>query len=175
MSTNSNVVQFSFLAQNAGTPCSNWLGIPADKMAIVREAIAIIDQYNNPSKRTHISSPRDCGEYFKLKLGLLPYEVFAIAYLDNRHGVIGFEELFRGTVDGASIHPREVVRACIERNAVAVVLAHNHPSGSPEPSAADRAITRELRNALDLVGVRVLDHLIIGHGTPVSLAERGLI
>jgi DNA repair protein RadC len=89
--------------------------------------------------------------------------------------VLAFEELFRGTVDGASVHPREVVRACLKHNACAVIFAHNHPSGVAEPSVADRAITRELREALQLVGVRVLDHLVIGHGTPVSMAERGLL
>ena len=122
-----------------------------------------------------LGSPRDSGEYLSARLRHLPYEVFGCLYLDNRHRVLAFEELFRGTVDGASVHPREVVRACLKHNACAVIFAHNHPSGVAEPSAADRAITRELREALQLVGVRVLDHLVIGHGTPVSMAERGLL
>lgn len=126
-------------------------------------------------ERPALSSPRDSGDYLRAQLRDRPYEVFACLYLDNRHRVLGFEELFRGTVDGASVHPREVVRACIRHNACAVIFAHNHPSGVAEPSAADRAITRELRDALQLVGVRVLDHLVIGAGTPVSMAERGLI
>uniref|UniRef100_A0A0U1PAY7 MPN domain-containing protein n=1 Tax=Mizugakiibacter sediminis TaxID=1475481 RepID=A0A0U1PAY7_9GAMM len=84
-------------------------------------------------------------------------------------------ELFRGTLDGAAVHPREVVRACLKHNAAAVIFAHNHPSGVAEPSAADRAITRELREALGLVGVRVLDHLVIGAGPPVSMAALGLL
>ncbi|HEV2540596.1 MAG TPA: DNA repair protein RadC [Frateuria sp.] len=122
-----------------------------------------------------LGSPRDSGDYLSACLRHLPYEVFGCLYLDNRHRVLAFEELFRGTVDGASVHPREVVRACLRHNACAVILAHNHPSGTAEPSAADRAITRELREALKLVGVRVLDHLVIGHGAPVSMAERGLL
>lgn len=125
--------------------------------------------------RPSLGSPRDSGDYLSARLRHLPYEVFGCLYLDNRHRVLAFEELFRGTVDGASVHPREVVRACLKHNACAVILAHNHPSGVAEPSAADRAITRELRDALQLVGVRVLDHLVIGHGTPVSMAERGLL
>ncbi|MEI7035142.1 RadC family protein [Fulvimonas yonginensis] len=125
--------------------------------------------------RPSLGSPRDSGDYLSARLRHLPYEVFGCLYLDNRHRVLAFEELFRGTVDGASVHPREVVRACLKHNACAVIFAHNHPSGVAEPSAADRAITRELREALQLVGVRVLDHLVIGQGTPVSMAERGLL
>ncbi|WP_049622946.1 RadC family protein [Frateuria defendens] len=122
-----------------------------------------------------LSNPRDSADYLRARLRHLPYEVFACLYLDNRHRVIACEELFRGTVDGASVHPREVVRACLQHNAVAVIFAHNHPSGVAEPSAADLAVTRELRTALQLVGVRVLDHLVIGHGEPVSMAARGLL
>ncbi|MEW9625868.1 RadC family protein [Rhodanobacter geophilus] len=122
-----------------------------------------------------LRNPRDSGNYLSARLRHLPYEVFGCLYLDNRHRVLAFEELFRGTVDGASVHPREVVRACLQHNACAVIFAHNHPSGVAEPSAADRAITRELREALQLVGVRVLDHLVIGQGEPVSMAARGLI
>jgi DNA repair protein RadC len=122
-----------------------------------------------------LGNPRDSGHYLSARLRHLPYEVFGCLFLDNRHRVLAFEELFRGTVDGASVHPREVVRACLHHNACAVIFAHNHPSGVAEPSAADRAITRELRDALQLVGVRVLDHLVIGHGEPVSMAARGLL
>jgi DNA repair protein RadC len=126
-------------------------------------------------ERPALGNPRDSGDYLRARLRDLPYEVFGCLYLDNRHRVLAFEELFRGTVDGASVHPREVVRACLKHNACAVIFAHNHPSGVAEPSAADRAITHELRNALQLVGVRVLDHLVIGSGEPVSMAARGLI
>jgi DNA repair protein RadC len=122
-----------------------------------------------------LSNPRDSGDFLRARLRHLPYEVFGCLYLDNRHRVLAFEELFRGTVDGASVHPREVVRACLKHNACAVILAHNHPSGVAEPSTADRAITRELQQALQLVGVRVLDHLVIGADEPVSMAARGLL
>lgn len=122
-----------------------------------------------------LGNPRDSGDYLRARLRHLPYEVFACLFLDNRHRVLAFEELFRGTVDGASVHPREVVRACLGHNACAVIFAHNHPSGVAEPSAADRAITRELGRALELIGVRVLDHLVIGAGEPVSMAARGLL
>jgi DNA repair protein RadC len=126
-------------------------------------------------QKPSLGNPRDSGDYLRAQLRHLPYEVFGCLYLDNRHRVLGFEELFRGTVDGTSVHPREVVRACLRRNACAVIFAHNHPSGVAEPSAADRAITHELRDALQLVGVRVLDHLVIGSGEPVSMAARGLL
>lgn len=122
-----------------------------------------------------LSNPSDSARFIKSRLAHLPYEVFACLYLDNRHRVLEFEELFRGTIDGASVHPREVVRACLKHNAAAVIFAHNHPSGVAEPSAADRAITRELREALGLVGIRVLDHLVVGAGQPTSMAARGLI
>jgi DNA repair protein RadC len=126
-------------------------------------------------QRQSLGNPRDSGDYLRARLRHLPYEVFGCLYLDNRHRVLAFEELFRGTVDGASVHPREVVRACLQHNACAVIFAHNHPSGVAEPSAADRAITHELRDALRLIGVRVLDHLVIGSGEPVSMAARGLL
>lgn len=127
------------------------------------------------AERPSLGNPRDSGDFLSARLRHLPYEVFGCLYLDNRHRVLAFEELFRGTVNGASVHPREVVRACLQHNACAVIFAHNHPSGMAEPSAADRAITRELRQALQLVDVRVLDHLVIGAGAPVSMAQRGLI
>lgn len=127
------------------------------------------------AERPSLTNPRDSGDYLSARLRHLPYEVFGCLYLDNRHRVLAFEELFRGTIDGASVHPREVVRACLRHNASAVIFAHNHPSGVAEPSAADRAITRELRDALQLVGVRVLDHLIVGSGVPTSMAALGLL
>ncbi|HMM65553.1 MAG TPA: DNA repair protein RadC [Dokdonella sp.] len=122
-----------------------------------------------------LTDPGASARYLKSRLAAYPYEVFACLFLDNRHRVIAFEELFRGTIDGASVHPREVVRHCLAHNAAAVILAHNHPSGVAEPSAADRAITLRLRDALALVDVRVLDHFVIGAGVPTSLARRGWI
>ena len=124
---------------------------------------------------TALTDPDSSARYLKSRLAAYPYEVFACLFLDNRHRVIAFEELFRGTIDGASVHPREVVRHCLAHNAAAVIFAHNHPSGVSEPSAADRAITLRLRDALALVDIRVLDHFVIGDGAPTSLARRGWI
>ncbi len=122
-----------------------------------------------------LSSPRHSAQYLIARLRDRPYEVFAVLFLDNRHRVLAFEELFRGTIDGASVHPREVVRRALRHNAAAVILSHNHPSGIAEPSRADQQITAKLRDALALVDVRVLDHLVVGDGECCSLAERGLL
>jgi DNA repair protein RadC len=105
----------------------------------------------------------------------LPHELFCCIYLDNRHRIISFEELFRGTIDGTSVYPREVVKQALSANAAAVILAHNHPSGVAEPSQADERITRRLKAALELVDIRLLDHLVIGDGVSTSLASRGMI
>lgn len=121
-----------------------------------------------------ITSPDHTRRYLSARLRDYPYEVFACLFLDNRHRVISYEEMFRGTIDSASVHPREVVRRAMQHNAAAIILAHNHPSGVAEPSHADEAITRRLRDALDLVDVRVLDHIIVGDEL-VSFAERGLL
>ena len=120
-----------------------------------------------------LADPAASSRYLKSRLAGYPYEVFACLFLDNRHRVIAFEELFRGSIDSANVHPREVVRRCLAHNAAAVILAHNHPSGVAEPSQADRTITIRLREALGLIEVRVLDHIVIGDGVPTSLAERG--
>ena len=122
-----------------------------------------------------LSSPDATRAYLRARLRDHPHEVFACLFLDNRHRVIEFEELFRGTIDGASVHPREVVRLALVHNAAAVILAHNHPSGIAEPSQSDTTITRRLREALALIDVRVLDHIVVGDGEPVSFAERGLL
>ena len=122
---------------------------------------------------TSLADPATSARYLKSRLGGYPYEVFACLFLDSRHRVIAFEELFRGSIDGASVHPREVVRRCLVHNAAAVIFAHNHPSGISEPSQADRMITTRLREALGLIEVRVLDHIVVGDGVPTSLAERG--
>jgi DNA repair protein RadC len=121
-----------------------------------------------------LMSPRDTEQFLKIRLGGRASEAFAVIWLDNRHRIIAFEELFYGTLDGASVHPREVVRAALKHNAAACIFSHNHPSGVAEPSAADRNITRQLRDALQLVGVRVLDHVVVGE-TTTSMAARGLI
>jgi len=122
-----------------------------------------------------LTSVAQTRTYLQAQLRRYPFEVFACLFLDNRHRVIEFEELFRGTIDGASVHPREVLRRAIYHNAAAVILAHNHPSGVSEPSTADTRITHRLKEALALIDVRLLDHFVIGDGEPTSLAELGLI
>jgi DNA repair protein RadC len=121
-----------------------------------------------------LTSPRLAADYLLAQLRDRDHEVFCCLFLDNRHRLIGFEELFKGTIDGASVHPREVVKRALAQRAAAVILAHNHPSGVAEPSRADEAITARLRDALALVDIRVVDHVIVGDGVCVSLAERGL-
>lgn len=120
-------------------------------------------------------SPAATRDFLISRLRDLPHELFCCMYLDNRHRLIAFEELFRGTIDGASVHPREVVKQALARNAAAVIVAHNHPSGVAEPSQADELITQRIKQALALVDIRLLDHIIVGDAASVSLAERGLL
>jgi len=122
-----------------------------------------------------IRSPQDTETFLLARLRDRPHEVFCCLYLDNRHRVLHFEELFRGTIDGTSVYPREVVKQALAVNAAAIILAHNHPSGIAEPSQADERITRRVKSALELVDIRLLDHLVIGDGTSTSLASRGLL
>ena len=122
-----------------------------------------------------IRSPVDTENYLKARMRHLDHELFCCLYLDNRHRVLRFDELFRGTIDGTSVYPREVVKEALAVNAAALILAHNHPSGVAEPSQADERITRRLKAALELVDIRLLDHLIIGDGEATSLATRGLL
>jgi len=122
-----------------------------------------------------LADPEAAGRYFTHRLRGLSHEVFAVLFLDTRHRAIAFEEMFQGTLDGADVHPREVVRRALAHNAAAVIVGHNHPSGNTEPSAADRAVTVRLKQALALVDLRLLDHFVIGDGPPVSLASRGWV
>jgi len=122
-----------------------------------------------------IRSPADTESYLQARLRHLGHELFCCLYLDNRHRVLRFDEMFRGTIDGTSVYPREVVKESLAVNAAAVILAHNHPSGVAEPSQADERITRRLKSALELVDIRLLDHLIIGDGKATSMASRGLL
>lgn len=122
-----------------------------------------------------LTNPRATREYLRVQLRDLQHEVFAVIYLDNRNRTIKYSELFRGTIDGATVHAREVVKEALACNAAAVILAHNHPSGVAEPSQADELITRRLKDALAVVDIRVLDHLVVGDGCVESFAERGLL
>ena len=122
-----------------------------------------------------LTDPASAGRYFAQRLRGRQHEVFAALFLDTRHRALGFEEMFQGTVDGAEVHPREIVRRALAHNAAAVIVGHNHPSGDAEPSAADRAVTARLKQALSLVEVRLLDHFVVGDGPAVSLASRGWV
>ena len=126
-------------------------------------------------RRRALKKPSDAAHSFRARLGELGHEVFSCLFLDTRHRIICFEALFRGTVDGATVYPREVVKRALYHNAAAVILGHNHPSGDCEPSEADRSITAKLASALALVDVRLLDHLVVSRQGHVSLAERGWI
>lgn len=125
--------------------------------------------------RCALDAPADAARFFKARLLDLPHEVFSCLYLDARHRVIRYEELFRGTIDGATVYPREVVKRALQHNASAIILGHNHPSGVSEPSEADRSITLKLAKALALVEIRLLDHVVVSRGGHVSLAERGFV
>ena len=122
-----------------------------------------------------LNSPEASTQFIQMKIGSLEHEVFMVVYLDNRHRVIAAEELFRGTINGASVHPREVVKETLKHNAAAVILAHNHPSGIADPSEADKRLTSRLKDALSMVDVRVLDHIIVSPDETFSMAERGLV
>jgi len=127
------------------------------------------------AKGSVLTSPKDTQRYLTLRFAELEHEVFAIVYLTKRHRVIACEELFRGTIDGASVHPRIVVKNSLRHNAAAVIVAHNHPSGIAEPSQADEIITQRLKAALELVDIRLLDHIVTAGDSAVSFAQRGLL
>lgn len=141
---------------------------------VIRRALVIL-QGRLTSPGQAISSPQDLKDFCVLHLASHEYEVFSLIFLTSQHAVIGFEAMFRGTLAQTSVYPREVVRAALERNAACVVLVHNHPSGMPEPSRADEHLTQVLKQALALIDVRVLDHIIVGGMSTVSFAERGLL
>jgi DNA repair protein RadC len=152
-------------------------GLGPARFAEMQAAIEISRrQLTDPLKAgPSLSSPRATRDFLVAKLRDLEHEVFCCLYLDKRHRLIHFEELFRGTIDGASVHPREIVKLALQRNAAAIIIAHNHPSGIAEPSQADELITQRVKEALGLVDIRLLDHIVVGDGVSVSLAERGLL
>ena len=139
---------------------------------IIERAMAILD--SRIRRGDALTSPASTKQYLRLQLAAEKAEVFCCLFLDNRHRVIAFERMFAGTIDGASVYPREVVREALQQNAAAVIFAHNHPSGVAEPSRADEQITQRPKDALALIDVRVLDHIVVGDEC-VSFAERGLI
>jgi DNA repair protein RadC len=161
----------------SATQCCNVKGIGQAKYAQLQAALELGRRYLRETleERPSLTDTHSSKHYLCAQLRDLPHEVFACLYLDNRHKVIGFEPLFRGTIDGASVHPREVVKRCLEKNAAAVIVAHNHPSGCCEPSRADIQITRRLTESLSLVDIRLLDHIIVADGEPYSFAEKGVL
>jgi DNA repair protein RadC len=152
-------------------------GVGPARLAMLRAVPLLARRYFEQSLPAGacIRSPADTEAFLVSRLRHLPHERFCCLYLDNRHRVLRFDELFRGTIDGTSVYPREVVKEALAVNAAAVILAHNHPSGVAEPSQADERITRRLKSALELVDIRLLDHLIIGDAGATSLASRGLL
>jgi DNA repair protein RadC len=152
-------------------------GLGTAKIVLLRAALELGRRYLAATleRADVLRNPRDTRDYLRARLRGYPHEVFACLFLDNRHRIISFDEMFAGTIDTAAVHPREVVKRALQHNAAAVILAHNHPSGVAEPSHSDLAITRRLKDALALVDIRLLDHLVIGDSESVSLAERGLL
>jgi DNA repair protein RadC len=153
------------------------LGLGDAKFAQLQAVIEMARRHLQESlqRGDALTSPAATREYLISKLRDRDHEIFACLFLDTRNRVIVYDEIFRGTLDGASVHPREIVTEALGHNAAAVIFAHNHPSGVAEPSGADERITRRLRDALALVDIRVLDHFVIGDERPVSFAERGLL
>ena len=144
-----------------------------EKQSVVMLAMKVLSIKHRAGRA--ISSPAETRNFLRLRLAEYRNEVFGSLFLDNRHRIIAIRELFQGTIDGASVYPRVVVQQAMEVNAAAMVFFHNHPSGVAEPSHADEAITRRLKEALALVDVRVLDHFVVSGGESVSFAERGLL
>jgi DNA repair protein RadC len=152
-------------------------GLGPARYAELQAAVEVARRQFEETLRTGplLSRPSATREFLSARLKHLEHEVFCCLCLDKRHRLLHFEELFRGTIDGASVHPREVVKLALKHNAAALIVAHNHPSGIAEPSAADELITARIKEALALIDVRLLDHIIIGDGVSVSLAERGAL
>jgi len=152
-------------------------GVGPARYAVMQAALELTRRHFREALRLGpaLAAPELTRTFLQAQLRDRPYEVFCCLYLDNRHRLIAFEELFRGTIDRAGVHPREVLRQTLLHNAAAVIFAHNHPSGVLEPSQADELITRRLKEALALMDVRVLDHFIIGDGQCYSFCEHGLL
>ena len=140
---------------------------------ILEAARQVIDQ--KIRRGASFTSPSEVKDYLKAKLSGYEREVFAVMLMDSRHCLIEYVELFQGTIDQAAVYPREVVKLAMQHNAAAMIISHNHPSGNPDPSRADEMLTKRLQDALALVDVRVLDHIIVAGNDTASFAERGLI
>jgi len=147
--------------------------VPEDQL--LKLASHILEKRAQSPKGELISATEKAGEFLSLKLGCQEREIFAVLFLTNRHTLIAYEELFFGTIDGASVHPREVVKRALILNAATVIIGHNHPSGDPTPSQADKQITVRLKEALALVDVRLLDHFVVSSSGYESFARSGFI
>lgn len=160
-------------ATTSPAPYPNWpaSSISESQQSTIREAISILESLLR--KNEAFTSSDAVRQFCQLQFADRRDEHFGCMFLDNQHRLIAFEELFRGTIDGAAVYPRIVVRRALELNAAAVIFTHNHPSGLPEPSSADISITQKLKNSLNLIDVRTLDHIVVGREGTVSMAERG--
>lgn len=158
----------------SNTPVGSPLSITCRKEEdlLIETALQVLDR-RLFAKGPKLQKPQEVCEYLKLQLAEMEHEVFAVIYLDTVHRLIKFEVLFHGTVDAAVVYPRQVVKRALAHNAAAIIIAHNHPSGCTEPSLDDRRLTKRLKESLELVDIRVLDHFIVGEGPPVSFAEYG--
>lgn len=139
---------------------------------ILSMAKAILEKRFKTTKE-FFTNPEQVKLFLTLKLAELEYEVFSVMFLDNRHRLIKYEQMFRGTIDGASVYPREIVKRALELNSNAIIISHNHPSGNPVPSMADEAITNRIKEACNLLEIRLLDHIVVGKEGTVSFAETG--
>lgn len=165
------------LLEASQTEFCRGLGLGNAKYAQLQAVLEMARRHLSASLQASdvLTSPVLVRQYLSAQLRHQPREVFAIIFLDSQHRLLAYDELFYGTIDGASVYPREVVKQALARNAAAVILAHNHPSGIAEPSQADQRITERLQAALGLVDIRVLDHMIVGASEVISFAERGLL
>jgi DNA repair protein RadC len=164
---------------DAAAPANRFEGLRVSDLTTAERdsviALALSALARKHRRGSLLTSPEATRSYLRLEVGDRHNELFGLVFLDNRHRVIAKEEMFFGTIDGASVHPRVVVQRALELNAAAVVMYHNHPSGVAEPSQADIRITERLRDALSLVDIRVLDHFVVSTEDSVSFAERGLL
>jgi DNA repair protein RadC len=174
------IEEFGSLREMLNADKQRWegrLGIGPARYAALMASIEIARRYlMEPLRETSsLSTPEATRRFLLAQLRDRHYEVFCCVFLDNRHRMLAFEEVFRGTIDGASVYPREIVRQTLIYNAASVIVAHNHPSGVAEPSLADEGVTCRLRQALSLIDVRLLDHFIVGDGKCYSFSEHGLL
>jgi len=165
------------LLQRSAKQLATLPGIGPARAAALRAALELGERHMAAELEctTPPGNPATAAHYFARRLRDAPREIFAAMFFDSRLRSLGFEELFYGTLDRSEVHPRELVRRALDHKAAAVIVGHNHPSGNPEPSAADKSLTSKLKKSLALMDIRLLDHFVIGDGAPVSMAARGLL